>query len=152
MMFTESIRTSHQILKFLPAFNEVAANISKEEIEIFMMVANAEGLCMSDIGQALGFAVSTASRYFKNLSDYKAPDESGYGLLYNYRDPKNNRKRLVVLSPKGRALYERILGEHVLVNQKEASQGSQESVSTAGKGKTWGHFRVRTDRRSRALA
>ena len=114
MMFTESINTRHEIFKFFPAFREVAPDISKEEIEIFMMVATTEGLCMGDIGKALGFAVSTTSRYFKNLSDIRSRTEPGYGLLHNYRDPQNNRRRLVVLTLNGRKLYERILGEKVL--------------------------------------
>jgi DNA-binding MarR family transcriptional regulator len=146
MMFTESIKTSHEMGKFFPTFREIAPNISKEEIEIFMMVATTEGLCMSDIGSALGFAVSTASRYFKNLSDIRSKTEPGYGLLYNYRDPQNNRRRLVVLSPKGRALYERILGENALEFHQEDSVLSKRNGSTRRGKATWGHFKVQSNR------
>ena len=105
-----------------------------------MMVATTKGLCMSDIGKALGFAVSTTSRYFKNLSDIKSKTELGYGLLYNYRDPQNNRRRLVVLSSKGRELLEQLTSKAVLTLSNNENVVPQNS--------TWGNFKIRSNKRS----
>ena len=74
----------------------------------FLNAAKNEGLSVSEIAKATGAKSATVTRYLKNLSDTVDEFGPGLGLLYSYKNPKNRRQKLVVLTAKGHDFLKRL--------------------------------------------
>ena len=70
----------------------------------------------------------------------------GFALLHAYRDPQNSRKKLVVLTPRGASLIDRLTEEELVQANELPVVAAQDSVATPEGKATWGQFKIRSNR------
>ena len=70
----------------------------------FLLVAQEEGLGVSDYAQKAGVPQSVMSRHIADLGEHNRRHEKGLELLANKTDVMDRRRTQVLLTPKGRAV------------------------------------------------
>ncbi len=94
-------------------FREIDDTIPIRWIQTFLYVAqreDSEDLTQARIGDALGCAQGVVSKFLRKMSD----EGEGLGLLRMKRDPLNDSRKTIELTPKGRKLLEDI---KIIVNK-----------------------------------
>jgi hypothetical protein len=81
-------------------------------IQAFLAVARHENESVDYYAKMCGCSSGAMSKRLSELGDVSSRDRSkpGYGLLENPFNPMDRRLRMIRLSPKGRALVDRIAG------------------------------------------
>jgi len=81
-----------------------------QQFRVFVEVAlhDPEPMPMSELSVAVGIAQSSVSRNVAALSSWSRHHEKGHELLRAYEDPMNRRRKLVELTPKGKAVKSRL--------------------------------------------
>lgn len=74
----------------------------------FLTVARHEGLSIRELSERLGIAQSSASRNVAALSRWHSFGKPGHDLVQAEEDPRERRRKIVTLTPKGRALVEEL--------------------------------------------
>lgn len=75
----------------------------------FLTVARREGMSVGELAEALGIAQSSASRNVAALSRWRAFEKPGHGLIESREDPRERRRKILELTPEGRAFLERLV-------------------------------------------
>jgi len=75
-----------------------------------LIVARNPGKSQQFIQQELGLSQSSTSRAVQALSKWSRLGKPGYDLVEQVEDPMDTRKKIVFLTPKGKALIGRALG------------------------------------------
>lgn len=78
---------------------------------LFIIAASEEGMSLSDIAKKAGIGLATASRYVGALGSINRKREEGLQLIESFEDPMERRKKIIRLTPKGRAVVRRITGD-----------------------------------------
>jgi DNA-binding MarR family transcriptional regulator len=83
------------------------------EIAAFLLVAQGEtkdggGLTVEELMKAGEFALSSASRYSNGLAEKDRNGNPGKQLISNLRDPADDRRKVLRLTPKGQRLVQLI--------------------------------------------
>jgi DNA-binding MarR family transcriptional regulator len=82
----------------------LSATMPMAELQMFLLVALNEGLSLGELAEAADMKKSTASRYLLDLSDKTRTGDAGYALITRDSDPKELRRNMYALTPKGRSL------------------------------------------------
>lgn len=67
-----------------------------------------EPLALSELGEKIGMPFQTTSRHLRYLGDGIYSGEVGPGLVKTEVNIMNRRKKIVYLTPKGHAVFERV--------------------------------------------
>lgn len=78
---------------------------------LFIVAGSEEGMSLSDIAKKAGIGLATASRYIGALGKTNRRREEGLQLIESFEDPMERRKKIIRLTPKGRAAVRRIIGD-----------------------------------------
>ncbi len=73
-------------------------------IKLFLEVARRERCTFAELEEALNITHGSVSRSVAALSDTNRYGQPGYGLLELHKDPRQTRRYLVMVSPKGKRL------------------------------------------------
>ena len=84
-----AIEPTHQMLHFAQAF---------------LVLAEHEPCTFRTVGEALNLTNSSVSRIVRALGQTNRKGTPGFGLVYTAKDPKEGRREIVMLTPKGKAL------------------------------------------------
>jgi DNA-binding MarR family transcriptional regulator len=76
-------------------------------IRTFLIVAANEGASVGEIADMTGNSPTVVSRHLQDLSEMSRLKEDGLDLVSIKSDPLNLRRHIVVLTPKGKALFRR---------------------------------------------
>jgi DNA-binding MarR family transcriptional regulator len=110
MINTEDV---HKLKKFGDALKAVRMatdpTIPSQVVQAFIAVALNEGKSLTEIAEAMGARISTASRQLLDLGDRNRRMEPGYHLIDRRQDPMNLRVNIYTLTPKGRMLAQAII-------------------------------------------
>lgn len=98
MQLTEALAT----LKTLDADMPVSQALS------LLLIANNEGLSLKELAQKTGIGMASASRYVSSFGKATKPGSKGLGLVAAVEDPQERRKKIITLTPKGRALVDKL--------------------------------------------
>jgi DNA-binding MarR family transcriptional regulator len=88
-------------------FREQSEYINVRWMQTFLYVAmhlDSEDMTQERIANALGLTQNLLSRIITGLSDRVVNGEPGIGLLKYTRDPTNEARKVIELTPKGRKL------------------------------------------------
>ena len=98
------------IITVLNHFAVLDQEMPIQQLRVYVEVAlrDPEPTPMSELSIAVGIAQSSASRNVAALSNWNRHHNKGHDLLRAYEDPMNRRRKLVELTPKGRALKARL--------------------------------------------
>lgn len=101
------IRTLVQVLE---AFRRLDPDLPIQYALSFLTIAEHEGLSIGELAERLGIAQSSASRNVAALSRWHSFGKEGHDLVEAHEDPRERRRKLIRLTPKGRALIETLAG------------------------------------------
>lgn len=95
-------------LKVVDVFRRIDMNMPIGQIAFFLNAAKLEGHSLSEIAEASGLPLATASRYLANLTKIDRYREPGLCFLDFYENPMNRRKKLIVLTEVGRKVIDQL--------------------------------------------
>lgn len=72
----------------------------------FLTIAQNEGMSIRELSERLGIAQSSASRNVAALSRWHSFGKAGHDLVQAEEDPRERRRKILTLTPKGRTLAE----------------------------------------------
>lgn len=77
-------------------------------LQAFLIVANEEGLTVTEYAKRAGMPITTMSRLLIDMSGSNRYHEQGPNLVVGVDNPNNRRERTYALTMKGRALLARV--------------------------------------------
>jgi DNA-binding MarR family transcriptional regulator len=109
MSFTDQhMRRVHRILSI---FRTIAPTIPVQVVQTLVLVAMNEGKTLGELATLAGAQNSTMSRHTLDLSDRNRHGKPGHGLIERSKDNADLRATRFTLSPKGRALLNKVAQE-----------------------------------------
>lgn len=76
--------------------------------QIFLVVAKNEPCTFQTVMEALDLTNSAVSRTVMALGQTSRKGTPGFDLMYAAKDPKEGRRLIIFLTPKGKALYRQL--------------------------------------------
>ena len=99
-------------IRFVSVIRRVDTEMPLQQIHCLLLIAKEEdGLSLSDLAKKAEIGVATASRYVAALGKINRHKEEGFNLIEAFEDPMERRRKIIRLTPKGRAIVRRLLGE-----------------------------------------
>lgn len=90
---------------------EIDADMPMAQAYCLLLISQYEGLSLKELAQRADVGMASASRYVSQFGKTVRPGESGMNLVEAYEDPMERRKKIIKLTPKGKTLIRKILGE-----------------------------------------
>jgi DNA-binding MarR family transcriptional regulator len=110
------------VVRVLEEFRRLDPDLPIQYALSFLTIAQHEGMSMGELAQHLGIAQSSASRNIAALSKWHSFGKAGHELVEAHEDPRERRRKLVQLTPKGQRLVkilQAIMGGDVLAAMSE---------------------------------
>lgn len=101
-------RPVDRLMSVLEAFRELDPDMPIQYALSFLTLARHPGLSIRELSERLGIAQSSASRNVAALSAWHSFRKPGHGLVEAKEDPRERRRKIVSLTPKGKALMRRL--------------------------------------------
>lgn len=93
-------------IRLLEAFRRLDPDLPIQYALSFLTIAQNEGLSMRELSERLEIAQSSASRNVAALSRWHSFGKPGHDLVEAAEDPRERRRKVITLTPKGRQLIE----------------------------------------------
>jgi DNA-binding MarR family transcriptional regulator len=98
-------------VKFLKNVQKVNNEMPLQQLLCLLVVAkDDEGLSLTEVAREADVSLTTASRYISALGKQNRKREEGLNLIESYEDPMERRKKIIRLTPKGKATLRKLLG------------------------------------------
>lgn len=97
-----------QILALLDPLFSIRATMPARCIQAYLLVAQKEGLSVSEYAKRAGISGTTMSRNLLDMGERDRNYDEGAGLIVGRENVMNRREKLYSLTPKGRALLANI--------------------------------------------
>lgn len=101
----------HEALALLDKLRALDADMPMAQAYALLLIARDEGLSLKELSTRAQVGMASASRYVAAFSQPAAPGRKGMGLVTAKEDPLERRKKIITLTPKGKATTSKILGE-----------------------------------------
>jgi DNA-binding MarR family transcriptional regulator len=92
----------------LSPFRRIRPTMPLQYVIAFLLVAEEEGLSVSEYAERAGVSLSVMSRHLLDIGPRNRYMEEGFGLVETRQNPMELRKNELYLSHKGRALMNEI--------------------------------------------
>lgn len=79
-----------------------------QQADVLLSIAIRPGLTLADLGKATGLSPASVSRNIASLSKFHRLGKPGLDLVGVVIDPRETRRRLVFLTPAGKALVTKL--------------------------------------------
>lgn len=97
-------------LKVLETFKNLDAEMPLQQARCLLLIAKAkDGCSLTELANKAGIGLATASRYVAALGKINRKKEQGLQLIEAFEDPMERRKKIIRLTPKGKAALKRLL-------------------------------------------
>lgn len=113
---TEERHTLNKARALLDIFRTIDINTETtiSEAMSLILIALGEdrsggGLTITDLGKVGEFSLASSSRYVKSLSVQDRQGRTGLGLVTAFRDPTDDRRKVLRISPEGAAVISKII-------------------------------------------
>lgn len=108
-MQPQDLNSLYRFHYILDEFHKLSPHMPVAMINAFLLVAMEEGKSLREYTDMSGVPTPSMSRYLIDLSKRNRKKEEGYDLVVSHPDPMEMRRKMYRLTPKGRALRDRIL-------------------------------------------
>jgi DNA-binding MarR family transcriptional regulator len=98
-------------LGLLHNFTEYA-DMPMSQAYSLLLIARYEGLSLKDLAHRANVGMASASRYVAMFGSQGYRGEKGLGLVEALEDPMERRKKIIKLTPKGKTVVNKLLGEN----------------------------------------
>ena len=108
----EERKMSNNLLKIIEEMRKFDPQLEAQAISVFFYAADKggkDGVAQQAISEALDIAQSSVSRNCYKLATINRHRKVGIGLLENFEDPMERRRKLVRLTAKGRRVHNTLL-------------------------------------------
>lgn len=105
------ILKTNKLIEAIEVFRELDAEMPPQAILTFLLVAENDGISMTELTEAVGNSQPACSRNVGYLGEINRKHEPGFGLVRTVRDPLERRRNLVYVTAKGRKLYSKVMGK-----------------------------------------
>ncbi|EWY40564.1 MarR family transcriptional regulator [Skermanella stibiiresistens SB22] len=92
------------LTRVLEEFRKLDPDLPIQYALSFLTLAENEGISMRELAERLGIAQSSASRNVAALSKWHSFGKPGLDLVQAEEDPRERRRKIISLTPKGHAL------------------------------------------------
>lgn len=104
---------AHKMARALGIFRDIDPGMTVGEIISFLLIVQGEtrdgsGLTVEELKNKGEFAFSSASRYSNSLAEKNRRGDDGRLLITNSRDPLDDRRKILRLTPKGGRIVEQL--------------------------------------------
>lgn len=99
-------------LALLQRLRQVDPDMPMAQAYCLILIALNEGLSLKELAGKADVGMASASRYVSQFSEASAPGKKGLGLVSAFEDPMERRKKVIKLTPKGKSVVHKILGEN----------------------------------------
>lgn len=96
------------LVRAIEAFRTLDPDLPIQYALSFLTIARNEGMSIRDLSERLGIAQSSASRNVAALSKWHSFGKAGHDLVHAEEDPRERRRKILSLTPRGRELAERL--------------------------------------------
>jgi DNA-binding MarR family transcriptional regulator len=93
----------------LEPFRAIRGTMPLQYVTAFLLVAEEEGLGVSDYARRAGVSLSVMSRHLLDIGERNRGMDEGFGLVTYRANPNELRKHEYMLTDKGRAVAHQIL-------------------------------------------
>lgn len=101
-----------EYLKFVERVAEIEAEMPLKQLQCLLLISEAEeGTSLTDLASKASIGLATASRYVAALGKQNRHREEGLLLVEAFEDPMERRRKIIRLTPKGRATINKLIGE-----------------------------------------
>lgn len=97
-----------RLLLAMQPFQELRHDMPLQYVMTFLLVAEEEGLGITEYAKRADVAQSVMSRHILDLGDRDRKKAEGFGLVHTSVDPMELRKKRVYLTDKGRVIWRRM--------------------------------------------
>ena len=112
MTTTEKQKKTHnaplRIAAIIRQLRSVSADMPMQQADVLLSIAVNPGLTLADIGKATSLSPASVSRNLASLSKFHRLGKPGLDLVEVVIDPRETRRRLVYLTPQGKALVTKL--------------------------------------------
>jgi DNA-binding MarR family transcriptional regulator len=100
---------SARVLAAIELFREDRPFMLIQHIHTFLLVARNEGIGVSELANIADIELSSMTRHLQDLSPKDRKKDDGLDLINVSMDPANLRRRVITLTPKGRARFRKLM-------------------------------------------
>lgn len=97
-----------KMVRAIEAFRQLNKDMLANEMMAFLLVAERNGISMTELQDVLDLSKAATSRNVNFLSQHGANSRDGLKLVITTENPENRRQKLVHLTPRGKALKRQI--------------------------------------------
>lgn len=108
VLTAEDRRALNKAISLLEIFRRIDVNTEttiSEAISLILISLGEDksggGLTVTDLGKQGEFSLASSSRYVKSLSIQDRQGRAGLGLVTAFRDPADDRRKVLRISPEG---------------------------------------------------
>jgi DNA-binding MarR family transcriptional regulator len=102
-------REINSLIKAVDAIRTQSIDMPAQQILTFLTVAMRPGITMEDLGRDVGISQSSVSRNVAALSKQHRLGKPGADYLEAIEDPRERRRKVMYLTPKGRSVMRKAL-------------------------------------------
>jgi DNA-binding MarR family transcriptional regulator len=100
-----------EFLECLKKVQQIHSEMPIQQLMCLLVIARKpEGLSLTEVAQMTNISLTTASRYIAALGKQNRKREEGLNFVESYEDPMERRKKIIRLSPRGRATINKLTG------------------------------------------
>lgn len=98
-----------QLLVALDPLISIRSTLTARSAQTFLLVAEKEGLSVSEYARRADMPVTTMSRTLLDMSECDSRFAEGTGLIESRENPENRREKIYTLTTKGRGVLATVL-------------------------------------------
>lgn len=99
-----------KIIKAIASLREEDEQMPAQMAQCLLCVALRPGLTMQELGDMVGISQSSCSRNIAALGEWHRFGKPGLNLVEAVEDPRERRRKVAFLTPKGRQRIGKVLG------------------------------------------
>jgi len=92
----------NRLMKTIDAIRGDESDMPTQQVQAFLAVALRPGLTMQDMSEMVGMSQASCSRNVSALSKWHRLDKPGLDYIEAVEDPRERRRKIMYLTPKGR--------------------------------------------------